>query len=87
MLEKRKEVAGAFEMLDMGCTGVRDQRKWVLFRELTNQGDPFRKGIKDIAEGLLKLLTSFGKLEIACQEGEVLVARMATSFVVVSAFM
>ena len=53
MLEKREEVACAFEVFDMGCTGIRDQRKWVLFRELTSEGHPFGEGIKNIAEGLL----------------------------------
>jgi hypothetical protein len=36
MLKEREEVIGSFEMLDMGGAGVRDQGKWVVFRELTS---------------------------------------------------
>jgi hypothetical protein len=86
MLEKREEVIGVFEMLNMGGTGVRDQRKWVLFRKLTSEGHPFREGIKDVAEGFLKLLLCVGEIKILGKEGEVLIAGMATSLVVVSAF-
>ena len=86
MLEKREEVIGVFEMLNMGGTGVRDQRKWVLFRKLTSEGHPFWEGIKDVAEGFLKLLLCVGEIKILGKEGEVLIAGMATSLVVVSAF-
>ena len=41
MLEKREEVVGGFEMLDMRGASVRDQGKWVVFCKLTSQGHPF----------------------------------------------
>ena len=86
MMKKREEVACGFEMLDMGGTGVRDQGKWVLFHKLTRDGYPFGEGIKDVAEGFLNLLLCVGEIKILGKKGEVLIAGMATSFVVVSAF-
>ena len=41
MVEKRKEVVGGFEMSDMGGAGVRDQGKWVVEGELTNESYSF----------------------------------------------
>ena len=87
MLEKREEVECGFEVPDMGGAGVRDQGKWVVFCKLTSQGHPFGKGIKDIAEGLLQFLLCLGEIEVFGEEGKVLIASMATSFVVVRAFM
>lgn len=87
MLEKREEVVGGLEMLDMRGAGVRDQGKWVVFRKLTHEGYPFGEGIKDIAEGLLQFFLCVGEIEILGKKGEVLIAGMATSFVVVRAFM
>jgi hypothetical protein len=86
MLEKRKKIECRFEVSDMGCAGVRDQGKRVVLRESTSQGHPHGKGIKDIAEGLLLFLLCVGEIEVFGKKGEVLTAGMATSFVVVSAF-
>jgi len=87
MLKKREEVECGFEVPDVGGAGIRDQSKWVLFCKLTSQGHPLGKGIKDIAEGLLQFLLCVGEIEILGKKGEVLIASMATSFVVVSSFM
>jgi len=87
MLKKREEVIGSFEMLDMGSACVRDEGKGVLFREPTDEGHPFGEGIKDIAEGLLQFLPCVGEIEILGKKGKVLIAGMATSFVIVSSFM
>ena len=84
MLEKRKEVECGFEAPDVGGAGIRDQGKWVLLRELTNQGHPFGEGVKYIAEGFLELFLCMGEIEVFGEEGKVLVTSMATSFVVVS---
>jgi len=87
MMEKREEVVGVFEMLDMGGAGIRDQGKRVVLREATSDGHPFGEGIKDIAKGLLQSLLCVGEIEILGKKGEVLIACMATSLVVVRAFM
>ena len=41
MLKEWKEIVGSFEMLDMGCAGVRNNRKGVVGGELANQSDAF----------------------------------------------
>ena len=87
MLEKREEVVSGLEMLDMRGAGVRDQGKWVLFRKLTRDGYPFGERIKDIAESFLQFLLRVCEIEILGKKSEVLIAGMASSFVVVSAFM
>ena len=84
MLEKREEVECGFEVPDVGGAGIRDQSKWVLFCKLSSQGHPFGKGIKDIAEGFFELFLYMGEIEVFGEEGKVLIASMATSFVVVS---
>jgi len=86
MGKERKEIVGGFEMLDMGSTGIRDQGKGVVFRELTSEGHPFGEGIKNIAERLSQFFLRVGEIEILGQESEVLIASMVASFVVVSAF-
>jgi hypothetical protein len=68
----------------MGGAGIRDQGKRVVLSELTNQSYSFRQVIKNIAEGLLELLLCMGEIEILGKKGKVLIASMATSFVVVS---
>jgi len=84
MRKKREEVVGGFEMLDMGSAGVRDQCKGVVFRELSSEGHAFGEGIKDVAERLLKLLARVGEVKILGKKGEVLIAGVVTSFVVMS---
>jgi hypothetical protein len=58
-----------------------------VLREETSDGHPFGEGIKDVAKGLLQSLLCVSEIEILGKKGEVLIAGMATSFVVVSAFM
>jgi hypothetical protein len=84
MLEKRKKIECRFEVSDMGCAGIRDESKWVVLRESTSKGNPFGKGIKDIAEGILQFLLCVSEIQILGKKGKVLIASMATSFVVVS---
>ena len=74
-------------MLDMGGAGVRDQCKWVVLCESMSEGHPFGEEIKDVTEGFLKFLLCVGEIKILGKKGEVLIAGMPTSFVVVSAFM
>jgi hypothetical protein len=68
----------------MGGAGVRDQGKRVVLSELTSQSYSFRQVIKNIAEGFLELLLCMGEIEVFGEEGKVLIASMAASFVVVS---
>ena len=68
----------------MGGAGIRDQSKWVLFRELTSHRHPLGEGIKNIAEGLLELLLCMGEIEVFGEEGKVLVTGVLTPLVVVS---
>jgi hypothetical protein len=84
VIEERKKVVGGFEILDMGGAGIRDESKWVVLRESTSKGNPFGKGIKDIAEGILQFLLCVSEIQILGKKGKVLIASMATSFVVVS---
>ena len=84
MLEKREEVECGFEVPDMAGACVRDQSKWVLFGKLTSHGHPLGKGIKDIAEGFLELLSGVRQIEIFSEEGKVFVAGVLTPLVVVS---
>ena len=86
MWKERKEVVGGFEMLDMGSASVRDQCKGVVFGELSSEGHAFGEGIKDVAERLLKLLACVGEVKILGKKGEVLIAGVVTSFVVMSPF-
>ena len=86
MLEKKEEVECGFEVPDVGGAGIRDQSKWVLLRELTNQGHPFGEGVKDIAEGFLELFLCMGEIEVFGEEGKVLVTGVLTPLVVVGAF-
>ena len=57
-----------------------------MFRKSTSEGHPFGEGIKDITEGFLQFLLRVGEIEILGKKCEVLIAGMATSFVIVSAF-
>jgi hypothetical protein len=52
--------------------------------ELTSHRYPLGKGIKNIAEGFLELFLYMGEIEVFGEEGKILIASMATSFVVVS---
>ena len=85
MLEKREEVECGFEVPDMAGACVRDQSKWVLFGKLTSHGNPLGKGIKDIAEGFLELLSGVRQIEVFGQQGKVLVTGVLTPLVVVGA--
>lgn len=85
MVEEWKEVVGGFEMSDMGGAGVGDQGEWVVEGELAHESDPFGQGIKDIAEGFLKLFLSVGEVKVFGEKGKVLVAGVVTAFVVVGA--
>ena len=86
MVEKREEVAVGFEMLDMGCAGVGNNRKGVVGGKLPNQSNAFWQWVENVAEGLLQFLLRMGEIEIFGQKGEVLIAGVVTSFVIVSPF-
>ena len=86
MLKEWKEIVGSFEMLDMGCAGVGNNRKGVVGGKLPNQSNAFWQWVENVAEGLLQFFLCVGEIEIFGQKGEVLIAGVVTSFVIVSPF-
>jgi len=82
--EKREKIEGGFEMADMGGTGVGNEGEGIVYSQRPSKSHPLWQGIKDVTEGIPKLLPGMGEVEILSQKGKVLIAGVKTAFIVMS---
>jgi hypothetical protein len=84
LAEEREKIEGGFEMADMGGAGIRNKGEGIVHSQAPSKGHPFRQGIEDVTEGVLKLYPGMREVKILGQKGKVFITGVKTPLIVMS---